>query len=405
MSFTLLRQRNFALVWWAGLISITGDWMLRIALPVYVLQLTGSPLATSGAVMAGVLPSILFGLIAGVYVDRWDRRRTMLVVSVLQGLFLLPLLAGNVWAVYAVAFVQASLSLFFQPAEGSLLPQLVAAEDLTAANSLNSLNNNIGRLIGPVLGGFGLAGLGITGVVIIDMASFAVAAALLAAIAGDFRAKKLGESLGMRGELAEGFYAIRRSRVTTAIMVIVLLMSVGEGVMASLFPVLVTGPLNAGAVGLGSLMAAQAVGGLLGGLVGTRFAAKINPITMVTAGLAVFGVLDVLIFNYPRWSTVLWPELVLFALVGIPAVLSQAALMTLLQTAHPGEVLGRIFSVALMLGALATFAGASIAGTLALKAGVINVLTVQGTVQIFAALLFWLIARSGPARQLAPEPS
>ena len=88
----VLRQRNFALVWVAGLISLTGDWLLFVGLPLYVYQLTGSTLATGAAVVVRVLPRLVLGSVAGGFVDRWDRRRTMIATNLLLGLCLLPLL-------------------------------------------------------------------------------------------------------------------------------------------------------------------------------------------------------------------------------------------------------------------------------------------------------------------------
>jgi hypothetical protein len=79
--FKLLRQRNFGLLWFGGLISMIGDWVLFIALPIYTYNLTHSSLATGIMFMVGTLPRMLFGSIAGVYVDRWDRQRTMVVAD------------------------------------------------------------------------------------------------------------------------------------------------------------------------------------------------------------------------------------------------------------------------------------------------------------------------------------
>src|ERR687883_648003 len=103
----ILRQRNFGLLWSAGLISLAGDWMLRIALPIYVYQLTGSTLSTGTMLMAAILPDVLFGSIAGVFVDRWDRKRTMVISNLLLAAGLLPLLlvrsADQLWLIYIVA--------------------------------------------------------------------------------------------------------------------------------------------------------------------------------------------------------------------------------------------------------------------------------------------------------------
>ncbi len=107
---TPLRQRNFALLWLGGLISQTGDWLLQIGLPVYVYLLTGSALATSIMLMVSFVPTILLGSVAGVFVDRWDRLRTMLVANVLLAAGLLPLFLvhdkGSLWMMYLTLFLR-----------------------------------------------------------------------------------------------------------------------------------------------------------------------------------------------------------------------------------------------------------------------------------------------------------
>ena len=157
----ILRQRNFALLWLGGLISFVGDWVLFIALPVYVYDLTGSALATGGMFIAQTAPRLLFGSIAGVFADRWDRKRTMIVANVLSAAALLLLLPvhsiADLWLVYLAAFLQASITLFFQPAESALVPTLVGEEQLVYANALTALNWELTRLIAPPLGGLVMA--------------------------------------------------------------------------------------------------------------------------------------------------------------------------------------------------------------------------------------------------------
>ena len=101
----VLRSRNFGLLWTAGLISMIGDWVLFVGLPVEIYRRTGSTLATAGMVLASLLPSIVLGSIAGVFVDRWDRRRLMVVINILLAVSLLPLMAVDafgIWVAYAV---------------------------------------------------------------------------------------------------------------------------------------------------------------------------------------------------------------------------------------------------------------------------------------------------------------
>src|SRR5690606_22876559 len=128
----ILRERNFALLWFGGLISISGNWMLQIALPAYVFDLTNSTLATGTMFIAATIPRVLLGSMAGVFVDRWDRQRTMVIINLFQALVLLALLLVRstemLWIGYVVACTQSALSQFFGPAENALLPTLVGEE-------------------------------------------------------------------------------------------------------------------------------------------------------------------------------------------------------------------------------------------------------------------------------------
>jgi predicted MFS family arabinose efflux permease len=408
MQFAPLRQRDFALLWWAGLISIAGDWTLRIALPIFVLQLTGSALATSGAVIATMAPVLLVGLVAGVYVDRWDRRKVLVVVSLAQAATLLPLLAvdsaAKLWIVYAVLFVQSALSQFFLPAENALLPSLVAADQLPVANSLNALNNNIARLAGPAIGGLLAAAIGLTGIVAVDALSFLLAAALIAGIRGSYRVTRdtTVQRLGVRRELAEGLRVVGASPMAKALLVMTGILAIGEGVMGGLFAVFVTGPLHGGARELGWTMSAQAIGGVLGGLAGAPIVARVAPERLLRWALVAFGLLDIAIFNYPRWTGVLWPGLVLFVVVGVPAALGGATWMTLLQRTVDDAYLGRVFSVALVLESVAGLLGATVGGTLAGRFGVLNLLTIQGALPLLCGIGFTIFIRARVVDRRSP---
>ncbi len=179
----LLQQRNMALLWIGGLISLIGDWLLLAALPYYVYQLTGSLLATAAMTVMQLAPSVVLSSFAGVFVDRWNRKATLILCNILQcGIVLLLLLVhSKSWlpAVYVVVFVQATVSIFVAPAQYALLPHLVAENELTTANSLFSINNQLARLIGPPLGGALLGSFGINPVVALDSGSFLIVALML----------------------------------------------------------------------------------------------------------------------------------------------------------------------------------------------------------------------------------
>ena len=407
-----LRGRSFLLLWLADLISMTGDWALRIALPIYVVRLTGSAAAVSGVVLAGLLASLTVGPVAGVCVDRWDRRLVLVVVAAAQAVALLPLLAvgsaSAVWIAAVVSFGESALSHFVGPAASALLPRLVPPGQLAAANSLNSLGNFVARLAGPAAGGVVTAAAGLSGAALLDTASFAAAALACALITGPHRAARDpgGAEIASRAgrsasrlvrELGEGLAAMATNRITRAVAIFMTTISVGEGMMSSLFAVWVIRVLHAGGAQLGWMLSAQAVGGIAGSLAGTWAARRFRPVSLGCVAMALFGLGDLVIFNYPRWHTALWPVVVLFFGIGVPAGVGYPSLMTLFQLQVPDRLRGRLFAVLAVAQAAAAMLGATAAGLLGQKVGVMDLLSAQGGGYVLAAAMLRILAGRGPA--------
>jgi predicted MFS family arabinose efflux permease len=402
----VLRNPSFGLLWTAGLISITGTWLLSVALPIFIYKLTDSPAATATAVGVRVAVGLIAAPLTGVYVDRWDRRKVLIYANVAHAVTLLPLLAvgsaADLWIAYLVIAAQSCFAVFVMPAEHALLPRLVDESDLPAANGMNALNNNIGRLLGPALGAVVAATLGLSGAVLLDSASFLIAAGLCLLISGAHRAETVAGERHLLREIGEGALAIRRSVVLQALFAVIAVTAIGEGIMGSLFAVFVVDALHGDVPQVGWLMSAQAVGGIAGGLACGYAARKANPKRLLTAGLVIFGAIDLIIFNYPRWFDAFAPVVVLFVLVGLPAAIMTAAAFTLLQTEVADGLRARVFSAILVVEALSGLIGAVLAGTLTERFGVVNVLTGQGAVYVLAAFAFALVIRRRPAQAAHP---
>jgi MFS family permease len=399
------RHRGFSLLWFAGLLSFAGDWVLHIALPIQVYALTGSTLATGGVVAANVGASLLVGAVAGVYVDRWDRRRTLVAGNLALAAIVAPLAlvtsADRVWIVYVVAFCQAIAVQFVSPAEAALLPRLVPSSLLPAANGLNALNNNLARLVGPVLGGFAAA-LGIEVVVGVDVVSFLLAAVLVSAIGGMHRAER-AEERHVGAELLDGLRVIRDTAVVAVLIGLLFVTSIGEGVMGALFAPFIVDALDGGAKELGWTMTAQAVGGIAGGLLAARWIARVGALRLVPVMLVLFGLVDLVIFNYPRWFDAIVPVLVLFVVVGVPGAVGFAATMTVLQGFVENAFLGRVFAVAGVVASAGMLVGATVGGVLGDDVGVVNMLTVQGLGYVVAGLLAGALLRRSAQVAVASE--
>lgn len=379
---------------------MSGDWALKIALPMLVLESTGSVAATSGIAIAGVLPTLFFGGLAGVFVDRWDRRKVMLVAALGQGCAVLPLAmvdgADAIWICYAVTFTVGTLTQFVQPAEAALLPLLVDADDLIAANSLNAVNNNIARLGGPALGGVVAAWAGLTAVAYVDAVTFVVAAVLLACVRGTYAASTgegaaavvaagtvrrrplLGTYARIGTELVEGLAFIARSRVLVVLIATFTATSIGEGLMGALFAVYVKEGLHGGVTEVGWLMSAQAVGGIVGGVVAGWFAARTSPIRLLAVSATVFGAIDLVLFTYPLVWVAFWPAVVLLVLVGVPAVLIGSTVGAQVQRAAPDAFRGRVFAVMGTSMGLAMMLGAALGAAFGDELGAMTMLIWQG---------------------------
>jgi MFS family permease len=374
--------------------------VLRIALPIHVYALTGSALATGGVVAANVSASLLVGAVAGVYVDRWDRRRTLVVGNLALAAIVAPLAlvttSDRIWIVYVVAFCQAVAVQFVSPAEGALLPRLVPEDLLAAANGLNALNNSLARLIGPALGGVA-AMLGIEAVVALDLASFVLAAVLVAAVGGVHRAER-AEERHVVAELVDGLRLIRRTGTVAVLVGMIFVTSIGEGVLGALFAPFVVDALDGGAQELGWTMTAQAIGGIAGGLVAGRVVARWGAIYVVPIAFSLFGLIDLAIFNYPRWFDGIEPVLAMFVLVGVPGAIGIAAYLTIVQTAVSDAYLGRVFAGVGVMAAGGALVGSVLGGVLAEPLGVLNLLTIQGAGYTLAGLVAGLLLRRAVAR-------
>lgn len=409
---SVLRNRDFALLWWGGLISWLGNWMSFVALPVYIYQTTNSTLATSLMFIAGALPRVLLGTVAGVFVDRWERKRTMVVCNVLMALTLAPLLlvetSGTSWIIYVVAFIHSSVSQFFGPAENALLPTLVDKEHLASANALNALNNNLARLIGPAAGGLIVASYGLTGVVLLDLASYLIAALLIALMSVSSKTASEPGQVATRNafhhwvsEWREGLSHIWGNRIMLIILAVMALTSLGEGTFSVLLAPFVSEAFAGGALELGWVLSAQAVGGIAGGLLIGWVGSRVAPVKLLGFGSLFIGLIDLAIFNYPALLPSIGPALVLMVIAGIPATGFGAGYTTLVQTSVGDAFLGRVFGTLRTASALTMLVGMAAAGVLGDLVGIIPVINTQGVVYVLAGLLVLMLTR--PNRIVTPN--
>ncbi|MFT7834801.1 MFS transporter [Saccharothrix sp. BKS2] len=413
----------FRRLWSAGIVSEIGDWVLLVALPVYVYQRTGSAAATATTFVVALLPSLVLSPVAGVLADRWDRRRLLVVVALAQAVTLLPLLSGDLVVLNVVTAVQSGLAALGQPAVNALLPTLVPRERVVAANGLVSLGNNLARLVGASLGGLLLGHAGVSGVVLVDAVSFLLAAALLTSL---LRGRGPAEAAGqvvpphVRGDTPGGSPEVAGRAAGQVVppwrawvdglrelrgplrplLAVVVLTATGQGLFVVLFVVFVTERLGGGATEVGLLRGVQAVGGLVAGLLVGVPARRFAPARLMGASLLAYAVIAALAWNGPLLTTGFGFYLAVFVVVGAPSVLIGVGLMSVLQLSTADEVRGRVLATFLGLFDACQGVGMVLAGALTPLLGLGALLNVQAGLSLLAGAL--VLAKPGGALRSGP---
>jgi MFS family permease len=385
-------------------ISETGDWLLFIALPLYVLQISGSALDTSTVFLAELIPAVVIGTVCGPLIDRGRPGWLLCAVTSVQAILLIPLLwvgPGSLWLIYVVAGVQAAATSLTMPAQQTLVPALVAPGELSRANAVLEMASNAARLVGSPLGGALLPIIGLKALVVGDMVSFLASAGLLGACARSAGVRvsphpaqplhaepaDAPPAVARLHAIAQGWRAVRQAATLRAALAISFLASVAQGLFLVLFVLFVLRLLHGGDQVVGLLRGVQAIGGVLGGIVVAVFAARLSSRALAVVGLTAFGLVSLLTWNSPALTHATWWYAALFIAVGIPATALGTGLITGAQAAAAPRVRGRVLSLLQVAQALGQGTGILAAGLLADRASLELLLNLQGACYLACAFV------------------
>ncbi|QFY09304.1 MFS transporter [Nonomuraea phyllanthi] len=345
----LLRTRNYALLWLGRSISAVGSSITTVALPlVAVSTLHASPAMVALLTAAGWLPWLLIGLPAGVWVDRWPRRRTLLIADFASAVVLvtIPIAAWtNVLTptmLLVAALLAGTAGVFFDVASNAFLPQLVSAEDLLEATSKLQTSASVARVLGPGLGGLLAQAAGPVSGILVDSVTFMVSAACLLGLRTEPEPRPAaGGYPGMLRQVGEGLRFIIRGRLLQAILVVATVTNfamLGITALRVVFLVRTEGvaPGTAGLViGVGSL------GSILGAVLASRASRRFGSARtylMATVVAAPFVLL--LPLGGHGWRLALFAVGSFVVLAG--ATMSSVMTMTFRGNFVPAHLLGRV---------------------------------------------------------------
>lgn len=386
-----LRYRNYRLFFSGQLVSVTGSWMTNTATAWLVYRLTGSASMLGWVAFAGQFPSFLLAPVAGVYLDRWNRHRLLMVTQTLSMLqsFVLGYLAlsGKItipWLMTLYVF-QAIVNAFDMPCRQTLVVSLIDnKEDLGNAIALNSSLFNLARLLGPSLAGVIIAVSSEGWCFIVDGISYL---GVLVALS-QMRLPTAGAALHSRESpsrlLREGWrYAIGSRPIRSIILLMGLISLVGFPYTV-LLPVFAKTILGGGPNTLGGLMAASGAGALLGALWLASRRSVLGLGTVMGRATIASGV-GVILFGL---SKSLWLSELLLVFTGFAFMAQMAASNTILQTVVEDEKRGRIMSLYMMAFLGTVPFGGLLAGKLADTVGAPWTLVLGGSLSMAAGLWF-----------------
>jgi DHA3 family macrolide efflux protein-like MFS transporter len=353
------RNRRLVLLWNAQFISLLGDYMFYIAVPWLTLELTGDNAVTGLVVMSIYLPMILFSLVSGTLVDRWDRRRIMLACDAaccaLMLMFPLLYYTGHlsVLVIAALAFAVETFVSLFLPARDVLVRELTPRGQLTAANSLVQSAAPMAMILGPALGSTLLAVTGIEHLFTIDALTFAVSFFLLLAIRKTGSGPAQTEARrSVLSDLKEGLQYALGDQVIRWLLIITAvdnLFIMGPSIIG--LPIFVREVIGRPSAVFGfALSPAQiyalsltmfAVGFVAGAYVVNRLPKSLNRGRVLLVGMILDGITFVPLLFFSE------PEILLLILLlhGPAAPLIVISRTTMIQEMVPGEMQGRVFSM------------------------------------------------------------
>lgn len=395
----VFRRRDFVLMWLAQLVSTAGSSLTDLAAGIYVYQVTGSAFLVGVTLMVTAVPSLIVGLVAGVFVDRWDRRRAMMASNLLEGLVVaaIPFVIGQpvLW-LYLLLLANAAVKQFFDPAYEALIPEIASDEELNAANAFLQIASFGSTAIGFAGAGL-LAAIDIRVAFWIDALTFVFSAACIGLMRtkGTVEAPDEAVTVGtVVANLRLGIRAILDTPMLRSLFTLGAPVFFAFGLWNVLLLPMAIKVLGASELEYGIQEGLTSIGFVIGSLFMARFGERLGAGSWVfigTMGMALAGIAYGL-------SPTIWIAIAFASVSGFFNSPSAVARSTLLQRHTPRELRGRVFSALFVMRDvifLAGMAGAGIADLVDVRLLVV----IASSILVLVAL--WALVAPGIGRPAA----
>lgn len=398
-SFTVFKHRSFALIWMGRFISTAGSGLTLLAATILVYQYTHNPLSIGLLAIATAAPSLIVGLIAGVYVDHFNRRTLMIGADLTRTVlaFLIPLfvlgapfhlaLGGIIW-LYVLTILAQIATQFFEPALESILPDLATEEELSAANAFMQISDFGANGIGFALAGLIAAFYPIQWAFYLDGLTFLFSAfcLFLATIPPN---AVVGESAGLDmvfRNLRDGLGFVVHTSALRSLLIVLFFMSLGIGLWNVLLLPFMTTVVHAGSLGFGIEEAVTIIGFVIGSFLLAGVAQRVQASQLYAVGALGMGVTMALIAGTTSLTLVIAWGIVSSFFNAITALTRRL----IIQRTTPRDARGRVsstFLVTINVVAIVGMAGAGLANLIDVRLLLLGVAALCGLGAAGAVLL------------------
>ncbi|WP_329572605.1 MFS transporter [Kitasatospora sp. NBC_01266] len=399
----LRESADYRRIWFGQGVSSIGQQMTAVAVSVQVYALTGSTFATGAVGLCSLIPLVAFGLYGGAIADTVDRRKLGLIgsagLAAVSAMLAAQALLGlrQVALLYLAVALQGAFFAVSSPARSSMIPRLLPAEQLPAANALATVSMNLGMTVGPMLGGLLIGAYGSQAAYLVDTVAFT---ATLYAMWRLPAMRPDGAQHGRRASVLDGLRFLREQpNLRTSFLADLAAMIFG--LPRSLFPALAVGFYGGHADTVGLLVAAPAVGALAGALF-SGWVSRVNRHGVAILAAVIAWGLSIAAFGLT--SGHLWLGLALLAVAGCADTVSMIFRNTMMQVAAPDEMRGRLQGIFIVVVAGGPRLGDFESGTVAaLTTPTIS--AISGGLACVAAILLLAARRPAFLRYDARHPS
>jgi MFS family permease len=387
--FQAFTYRDFRLLWFGAFASSSGTWLQETAQSWLLFQLTNQAFYLGLLSFLATAPILLFSLIGGVIADRFDRRRILLGSQYMQLIYafslasLVKLAVPNHWLVVSMlllAFLTGCAQAFGGPAYQALVPALVERKDLANAIALNSIQFNLARVVGPAVGGLGLAYFGAAGCFTLNGFSFLAVIVALSLLRVQHLPRSKGTSR-MRTELRSGLNFVWSHEALRSLTLLSFACTFLGTQVITFLPVFAREVFHTGSGGYGALLSLSGGGAVVGalgvaGLGDIRHKGRAALMTQCCFGAVIIG------FTLTRTPLLAYP---LIFLAGIFMMSTFAYITSLVQLLLTDAMRGRVMSIYMVAFRGGMPLGALMTGLLAKQFQLSTILTYEGILLVLIA--------------------